>query len=407
MKRIFDTLFSAFRAKATAFWNRVRLLFTLSFWQTKVVAKARQFFSRLFDVRPRDKNDYYPVFRWLVSKRLAYALVISLCVCCLLLLWRVAADLIPRRDAGAVPTYRYDSLLLKFYNGQARVTARDGHVAYVGAVERGAAEGQGSLYNSSDALVYEGMFSNSKYNGTGTLYYPGGGVRYTGNFVDNLYDGMGKDYRANGTLEYEGAYSRGKRMGAGKLYGASGNLIYNGSFRGGAIVFDELLGKTMAEAAQMYIGAQLLYTTESESCIDMREIGVVCGLKDGSNSLEPEWKIDTVFIPRGELLLDGQLCRTVSEAAAQLGLSEYEGETPVLLPEAVVINLLEGDGALRFGRVEMESEAAFEEAITVHSYDRAYLAYIYSFSRDGLLYTFYVDRQNGEQFDFYSIAKAE
>lgn len=406
MKRIFDTLFSALRAKATSLWNKVRLLFTLSFWQTKVVSKLRQFFSKLFDVRPRDKRDYYPVFRWLVSKRLAYAVVVALCVVCLLVLWQIGSGWIAK-DGGGDPTYRYNSIVLKFYSGRARVTARDGYVAYVGDVEKGAAEGQGALYNANNDLVYEGAFSGSKYNGTGTLYYPGEGVRYVGTFVDNEYSGSGKEYRASGVLEYEGEYSQGKRAGAGKLFNASGNAIYAGNFRGGDIVYDELLGKTMAEAAQMYTGTQTLYSSDTESCIDMQEIGVVCALKDGSDSLEPEWSVSTVFIPATEIVLDNVTCTTISEVSDQLGITEYEGETPVLLAEAVTINGLTEDSALRFEKVDMQTDSSFEEVVNVTGYDQNYPVYIHSFKREGMVYTFYTDEENGERFDFYSISLAE
>lgn len=405
MKRIFDTLFSAFRAKATGLWNKIRLLFTPSFWQTKVISTLRQFFSKLFDVRPRDKRDYYPVFRWLVSKRLAYALVITLCVVCLLVLGMVGSGWI--RQDGGNPTYRYNSLILKFYEGNANVTAHGGYVAYTGGVVKGAAEGSGSLYNANGDLVYEGAFSASKYNGQGTLYYPGQGVRYVGNFVDNLYDGSGKEYRPNGVLEYEGQYSRGKRMGAGTLYNASGSAIYAGNFRNDQIVYDELLGKTMAEAAQIYTGLQTLYESEDESCIDMEEIDIVCGLKDGSDSLEPEWTINTVFIPATKIEIDGTTCASISEVSAQLGITEYEGESPLLLSEAVTINTLGDDSALRFPKIAMESESSFEEVVNVTAFDQSYPAYIHSFARDGLLYTFYTSEENGERFDFYSISLTE
>ena len=406
MKRIFDTLFSALRAKATSLWNKIRLVFTLSFWQTKVISKLRQFFSKLFDVRPRDKRDYYPMFRWLVSKRLAYAIVVALSVVCLLILWQIGSGWIAK-DGGGDPTYRYNSIVLKFYSGRARVTAHDGYVAYIGDVKKGVAEGQGALYNANNDLVYEGAFSGSKYNGTGTLYYPGEGVRYVGTFVDNEYSGSGKEYRASGVLEYEGEYSQGKRAGAGKLFNASGNAIYAGNFRSGDIVYDELLGKTMAEVAQMYTGTQTLYSYDTESCIDMQEIGVVCGLKDGSDSLEPEWSVSTVFIPATEIVLDNVTCTTVSEVANQLGITEYEGETPVLLAEAVTINSLTEDSALRFEKVDMQTDSSFEEAVNVTGYDQNYPVYIHSFEREGMVYTFYTNEENGDRFDFYSISLAE
>lgn len=404
-KRIFETMFSSLRARSVALWNKIRLFFSPSFWQTKVIAKCRQFFANLFNVRPKDQHDYYTVFAWLVSKRLAYALVVALCVGCILLLSQTLPDMVSSRGESAMPTYRYNSALLKFYNGQARVTAHDGHVAYVGAVEDGAAKGQGALYNKDQSLVYEGSFDNSKYNGEGTQYYPGSGICYTGHFVDNLYDGTGKFFRPSGVLEYEGAFSRGKRMGAGKLYDASGNLIYTGNFRDNDIVFDELLGKTMEEAALIYSGKQTLYMTDDESCIDMKEIGVLCGLKDGSDSLEPEWAIDTVFVPSSSIVLDGIVCTTIEQVATRLGTTEYEGETPVQLSEAIVIDQMTDDAALRFDHIDMETQTLFEEVLQVVAYDQSYPAYVYSFAREGVLYTFYTGAESETKFDFYAITR--
>ena len=172
-------------------------------------------------------------------------------------------------------------------------------------------------------------------------------------------------------------------------------------------MYDELLGKSMAEAAQMYTGTQILYSTEDESCIDMKEIGVVCGLKDGSKSLEPEWTVEAVFVPSSSIQIDGVTCSSISEVAAQLGITEYEGESPVLLAEAVTINSLTGDSALRFDKVDMQTDSTFEEAVNVTEYDQNQLAYLHSFARDGVLYTFYTSEENGERFDFYSVSLVE
>ncbi|MGO5096796.1 hypothetical protein ACTQ34_13385 [Agathobaculum sp. LCP25S3_E8] len=133
----------------------------------------------------------------------------------------------------------------------------------------------------------------------------------------------------------------------------------------------------------------------------------MCGLKDGSDSLEPEWSVSTVFIPATEIVLDNVTCATVTEVANQLGITEYEGETPVLLAEAVTINSLTEDSALRFEKVDMQTDSSFEEAVNVTGYDQNYPVYIHSFEREGMVYTFYTNEENGDRFDFYSISLAE
>ena len=174
-------------------------------------------FQKLFDVRPKNKKDYYPVFRWLVSKRLAYALVVACCVGGLFVLWMLSPSFLSGAAGSGIRTYKYNSIPLKFYEGTVQVLARDGHVAYIGQVSEGAANGQGTLKDKDGNLVYEGAFAHSMYNGTGTSYYPDGTVCYTGTFTDNLYNGTGQFYRQSGVLEYDGEYVAGRRTGVGSL----------------------------------------------------------------------------------------------------------------------------------------------------------------------------------------------
>ena len=78
MFRLFNTLLGVVKAKMMALWTKIRLWTSRSYWETKGVNTFRQFFSRLLNVKPRSQSDYYPVLRWLVSKRLAFALVVVL-----------------------------------------------------------------------------------------------------------------------------------------------------------------------------------------------------------------------------------------------------------------------------------------------------------------------------------------
>ena len=79
----------------------------------------------------------------------------------------------------------------------------------------------------------------------------------------------------------------------------------------------------------------------------------------------------------------------------------------MLLAEAVTINSLTEDSALRFEKVDMQTDSSFEEAVNVTGYDQNYPVYIHSFEREGMVYTFYTNEENGDRFDFYSISLAE
>jgi hypothetical protein len=80
LRKLFNTLFSAARAKITPLWTKLRFFTSPSWWRTKGITKLRQAFTKLFDIRPKHRRDYYPIGRWLVSKRLAFALVVALAV---------------------------------------------------------------------------------------------------------------------------------------------------------------------------------------------------------------------------------------------------------------------------------------------------------------------------------------
>ena len=222
MKNLLNMLFSAARAKIMPLWIKLRMWTSPAFLRSKVLIKVREFFSKLVDVRPRDKRDYYPIFRWLVSKRLAFALVVALGLVSVLYITKMLPDNFTK-DSGGIPTYKYRAVPLKFHTGTVNILAKDGHVAYTGEVDGGAASGQGTLYAADGSTVYEGQFENSMYNGEGTLYYPNGGPKYVGSFTDNEYNGTGSSYRPNGVLEYSGDYVAGVRTGSGTLYSVNPN----------------------------------------------------------------------------------------------------------------------------------------------------------------------------------------
>lgn len=404
MNKVFASLFSSIRAKATGLWNKVRLWTSPTFWQTQGAVKLREFFTKLFDIKPRHKKDYYPVLGWLISKRLAYALVISLCVGCLSLLYMLAPR--PAPGGGGSPrAYRYNSAALKFYEGNARILAAKGYTAYIGAVGGGAANGRGVLYGADGGVVYEGDFADSRYNGEGVAYYSGSVPRYSGGFSDNLYSGAGKYYRQTGILEYEGEYAAGVRSGKGTLYNAAGGAVYAGSFRYDKPVYAELLGKTTAEAAELYTGASRLYSAADGACSEMDEIGVVCSLADGASSVRQEWTIDGVYAAEGAITVDGKRFESIKALAARFGAAEYEGLAAVTLAEAVAINRLRGEAVGRFGAVAITATADFDESLTVSAYDKSAEVYLTVFQSDGLLYTFYAEKAGTDRFDLYCISE--
>ncbi len=403
MNKLFSTLLSAIRARFTSLWTKLRLWTSPVFWRAKVFTKIRQFFNRLFDVRPRHRKDYYPFFQWLVSKRLAFAIVVVLGIVCTFYLYTTLPKGFFTGGTAAIRTYRYNAIPLKFYAGTVRILAGDGHVAYVGEVEKAHCTGQGTLYNKEGGKVYEGAFDDDMYNGQGTLYYPEGAVQYNGTFVNNLFQGQGSYFRSNGTAEYVGAYEAGLRNGAGTLYNAASTPIFSGAFQNDQIVYGQFLGKSTADVAQMYTGRTTTYSGGGEYAASMDEIGAVYSASGGGSTLDGNWTVNSIYVLSNALPVDGGELTTINQLSAYFGQPDYYGVSPVTLPEAVAINLLDRRSDSPLGTVSITSSAAFDQVYTVSQYDKSYEVYIYTYLKDGLLYTFYTTGAGQDRFLMYAV----
>lgn len=392
------------RARLTALWTKLRLWTSPTFWRTRVFTKLRQFFARLFDVRPRDRRDYYGVFRWLVSKRLAFAAVVVLGVLCAFYLYlTLPKGFFSGNTATTIRTYRYNAIPLKFYSGTVRILAADGHLAYVGEVKGAHCAGSGTLYDAQGGKVYEGAFDGDMYNGEGTLYYPEGAVRYQGSFKNNLFQGKGSYYRPNGTVEYVGDHDSGRRNGQGELYDAAANPIFSGAFQMDAIVYSQFLDKPTTEAARMYTGKTGVYTSGREYAVTMDQIGAVYSAADGSQSLDGGFTVDGVYVLSGDFPVEGGVLTTVNQLTAYFGDPDYYGVSWAGLPEAAAIGLLSQTQPGLLEPVSMTASADFDGVYTVSRYDQDYRTYIYTYLRDGLLYTFYTAGAGQERFVMYAI----
>ena len=405
MKNLLNMLFSAARAKIMPLWIKLRMWTSPAFLRSKVLIKVREFFSKLVDVRPRDKRDYYPIFRWLVSKRLAFALVVALGLVSVLYITKMLPDNFTK-DSGGIPTYKYRAVPLKFHTGTVNILAKDGHVAYTGEVDGGAASGQGTLYAADGSTVYEGQFENSMYNGEGTLYYPNGGPKYVGSFTDNEYNGTGSSYRPNGVLEYSGDYVAGVRTGSGTLYNSVGSKVFQGGFLGGEIVYHDFLTRPTSEVPELYSGETAVYQSNEEYCVTMPEIDAVYAVKDGSNTLENEWTVDRVYVLHSSVPLESGTCTTLRQLMASMGEPLYFGTAWVDLPEAVSCDLAAEEQPDRMSQVRIKSTASFENVFSVSDYDRDFQMYLYTFEQNGLLYTFYFTGAGESEFVMYAIEKA-
>ena len=75
MNNIFTVMFRAIRAKFTPIVTRLRRLTSGAVLRSRLLGLLQQGFSKLFNVKPRHSKDYYTVFRWMISKKLAFSIV--------------------------------------------------------------------------------------------------------------------------------------------------------------------------------------------------------------------------------------------------------------------------------------------------------------------------------------------
>ena len=403
---LIQVLLASIKAKITPLVTKFRQITSENFIRTRVIAKIREFFVLLFDVRPKNKKDYYEVFGWLISKKLAYAIVVVIGVLSMIYLVSIRSMYLPQKQTDGIKTYDYDDVMLRFAKGKVRIRGKSGYLAYEGDVEKGSVTGSGNLYGVDGTLLYQGEFAQNEYEGSGTQYYPDGTMHYKGAFSGNLYEGTGKLYRENGTLSYDGEFARGMKEGTGKLYAAGDKPVYEGSFSKDQLVYSALLGKSTAEVAQAYTGSRVIYRNDSDFTVLMPDIqALYIGVTDEAN-LEEQVMVDSIYVLKDSILIGDQECTTIKDLKAAFGEIVYEGNSIVTLPEAVAINYLNTKKQTMNGSVELETTDEYTDVITVNRIQDDYPVYLYSFRKDGLLYTF-VCKDKNDIFSFYSIMSEE
>ncbi|MCR5503815.1 MAG: hypothetical protein K6F53_12490 [Lachnospiraceae bacterium] len=405
-QNLLQILISTTKSRFASITSKIRLWTSWNFIQARIITKIRSFFTSLFDVRPKHSKDYFTVFGWMISKRLAYSALILIGVVSAWYITSVRHVFSGLSGSGGIRTYKYNSVQLRFASDTVRILGKGGYLAYEGQVSKGYVNGEGTLYDKDSRVVYTGHFAKNRFEEKGTAYYPSGTTMYTGDFHDNLYDGNGKLFREDGSLLYDGGFTRGKRDGEGKLCGANGGVIYNGQFSNDEIVWSSFIGKTAAEAGDMYGGATRIYQDEDMYCVGMTDIGALYAGVTDAGSLDNSVTVETVYVLSDSFPLGESRSQKLSEIGKVMGNPIYEGNSGILLPEAVAVNILNETKPALSGPVEMEKEELFSDVSTVYSYDDTYSVYLTSFQSNGLIYTFVSDMKN-DAFVFYSITKAE
>lgn len=402
---LFQILVNAIKSKIVPIISKLKMWTSWNFIRTRIIAVIRGFFSSLLDFKPRDKKDYFEVFGWLISKRLAFAAVVMIGVLSSYYLVRIRMSTISIGGDG-IRTYGYNSIMLRFTEGKVKIKGKSGYLAYEGDVADGSVTGNGTLYNRDGGVVYQGSFVKNCYHGAGTSYYPDGTMEYSGQFENNLYQGSGTQYRENGSLLYEGSFDRGKREGTGSLYDNGNNLIYSGSFSRDQIVYSELLGKTSAEVAKCYNGSRELYENDTEFAVILKDIDAIYLGASDPESLDDEIRVDQVIVLKDSFPAGSGSTSSIKELRKYFGEERYQGNSGITMGEAVAVNYLDSQAGGNGWTVQMNVSSDYSDYGFVESFDTGFSVYMYSFYKDGLIYTFFSQDRN-DRFSFYSVEKEE
>ena len=404
----FQLLWTAITQRFSRLLFRIRNLTNLSRLRSILIGRITLFFRKLLDVRPKDKNDYYTLFGYMISKRLAYLVVIVVGGVCAIFVYQANSSFFNGIfKTGEIRTYDYDSILLRMAQGNVRIRAKDGYIAYEGTVDKGYAKGEGQLFDAQSMLVYEGSFEKSKYEGQGTRYHSNGNMMYTGDFSNNLYNGVGRQFRESGSLIYDGEFVNGLKEGTGQLYDNGGNKIYNGRFSKDRILYSELLGKTAAKVSESYTGSMLLYSDDEMFAVYMDDINALYSGTENPDALENEVIVDTVYVLSSEFPVKEGTASVPTEITEYLGKPIFEGNSYLTEQEAIVSALVrEKTGDLYYSDPSLDLEYVYDDYYTVNGFNTDKQVYLYTYEKDGMEYTF-VCPSEGASFGFYYISEGD
>lgn len=403
MNNLISVLLSTLKARITPIWTKLKYWTSWNFIKANILTRIRNALSSIFNIKPRHKKDYYPLLGYLISRRLAHAIVIVVGILCLsYLVWVNPIMNIKEGMGSGEKVYFYNSLPLRFAKGTVKIKAKGGYVAYEGNVEKGYTTGYGQLFDKNGTLLYKGNFERNEFSGQGSLYYPIGQMQYEGEFQSNAFEGEGTLYRENGTKKYTGQFSRGAFEGEGTLYDASDKEVFKGSFHNGELVYTQLLGKSAAEISELYTGSRLIYQEDTDWAVIMEDIDAFYVAPSENNSLDDTVKATAVYVGKDEFVYGDYRVTTIDELRTIFGAPVFEGNSYVTFPEAVGIDWLQKKGREIPLEVLVEARQPYDEVSEVTSYSTDTLVYLYVFQVEDVTYTFVAaDRENG--FFMYSL----
>lgn len=407
MNNLFSIIFANIKRIFSKFVAKLKQLTSLTYLKALFNRTVGKFFTTLFDVKPKNKDDYYTVGNLMIGKKLCLAITVVISA---LALWYILQRLPAAVSSGSVkaqetiPTYKYSSMALKGFNGKANVLAERGYVAYIGDLADGRATGSGTLYGADGGEVYIGEFVENMYDGSGRLFYQGGDLKYDGQFKSNLYNGKGSLYNRGGKMQYNGDFADGLKHGNGTLYDGSVNPIFNGRFYRDVPQYTDFLGKTTADLANAFTGTRKLYTWDSFTCLSYPQLDVMYAVNTQTGDLSGDIKVGMLYVLNEKFTENGSKPLTKDELTQYFGKPIYDGYSFVQFPEIAAITELKTQLSYTgFAGIKKATyEHPYTELYNCTGFDAEGQLYIVTYTENSLVYTFYFE-DSTQTYDFYSV----
>ncbi|MBQ1844182.1 MAG: hypothetical protein II133_06240, partial [Lachnospiraceae bacterium] len=240
-----------------------------------------------------------------------------------------------------------------------------------------------------------------------TYYYPGEIVHYTGDFHENVFEGVGKLYRESSTMEYQGDFVAGRKDGEGTLYDTAGNKVFEGTFAADDIAYSQLVGKSTADMAAQYVGKRKVFNSSENIGVYLSDIDVVYSIPAENKEIGDESTIYDIYVLKDHINFGGNICTSIEQVRDVMGQPTYQGDSYATYPEVIAIYEMSKLKSVYTGAPQIDLSQDLDDLATVKSYTLRYPVYIYTFERDGLLYSFLCKDQSGSSFDMYFITSEE
>ena len=114
--------------------------------------------------------------------------------------------------------------------------------------------------------------------------------------------------------------------------------------------------------------------------------------------------VPSFLVMQDHINFGGNVCSTIAQVKDVMGSPTYQGDSFATFPEIIGIYEMSKTRNIYSGKPEIDMSQDLNDLATVKGYTRSYPVYLFSFERDGLLYSFLTKDSGGTGFEMYFIS---